>query len=72
MLTCMAHIALIAHLDTNFGERQMITGHDSRGPQIEIYVAPATGTWTLVAMNRKGEACIIASGDNMRIVTDAE
>lgn len=68
MLTCMAHLAMVAHLDTNFGERQMITGYDLRGPRIEVYVAPLTGTWTFVAMNQEGEACIIASGTDMRII----
>lgn len=69
MLTCLPILALVIQLDADLGQRQMITAVEDRGPTIQTYINPTTATWTLVAVS-DGNACILATGTNMRIISN--
>lgn len=71
MLECLPILALVIQLDADLGQRQMITATETRGPTIQTYVNPTDATWTLVAVS-DGNACVLATGTNMRIILNAD
>ena len=56
---------LLSSMLTRHGEVPMIRGETSRGPAFEIFVNPATKTWTLFRVFPNGVACMVDSGEGL-------
>ena len=48
------------------GELRVLTGKESRGGHVEIYLHPETRKWTAITVLPNGMACLSAHGDDMR------
>lgn len=61
--TCGPRDTVLGGLTARFGETRQAAG--LAGPQrlMELYAAPATGTWTVIVTTADGLTCIIAAGD---------
>lgn len=61
---CFDRMELIADLDTQYDECQMVRALPNNGGMIEVYVSP-TGTWTMVFVQDPPNlptACVLATG----------
>ncbi len=45
-----------------YGEVRVSTGLHADGRLVEVFASPATGTWTLVATDPQGLACLVKTG----------
>ena len=63
---CAPRATALAALAEGYGEQVIGGGIDSRGPLLEVFVNPETGTWTLLVTSPDGRSCIAAEGDGWR------
>lgn len=62
-LVCSPFDVLAPGLAENYGEAPQSWGLTGGGSRVIVTLAsPETGTWTILAIDRAGEACIIAQG----------
>ena len=61
---CGSHDVAVTALTRNYGEILQATG-EVQGGVVEMWGNPHTHTWTLMAVNPVGIACIIATGVNL-------
>ena len=66
---CMDRAAMIAGLDTIYGERQIVIAMAGGDMMLEAYVS-LQGTWTLVAVSPDKRACILAFGTDWHMVAE--
>ena len=67
---CIPRADLIATLDTDYAERQMVRAEETRGGLIEFYVS-SMGSWTMVLIPPAPgplQACLIASGTGFMMI----
>ena len=66
---CLPRDAAVSQLETQHAERAMGRGLDARGTaMVGLFVAEA-GTWTIIATDPQGRACVVAAGQNCFSVT---
>lgn len=61
---CAPREAVIERLKSGYGENLTGVGFQSTAQVLEIWAAPATGTWTVLMSMADGKACVVASGTN--------
>ncbi|QPC95036.1 hypothetical protein GA829_06890 [Mesorhizobium sp. INR15] len=61
-VVCGGHGDVVARLAQVFQEKQLGYGVVGRAAIIEIYVS-ASGKWTMLITDVKGQSCILAAGD---------
>ena len=59
---CAPHDRVTAHLAENYNEHRHMLGLTADNIVLELFVAPATGTWTMTITHPDGITCLIASG----------
>lgn len=59
---CGRYGDLRATLGRQFGEQPASTGLADDGSIMQLFAAPASGTWTIVTIDPKGMACVLAAG----------
>ncbi len=67
---CYYHPHMIESLADNFAEGRTGIGLDSRCVVVEVYVAPETGTWTVVITGPDMNSCIVAAGTDWQALTE--
>ncbi|HSF92507.1 MAG TPA: hypothetical protein VLA51_09920 [Paracoccaceae bacterium] len=60
---CASRAAIVARLTEDFGETRQAVALTDDQRLIETYVSAQTGTWSIVASQPNGFACLIASGE---------
>lgn len=59
---CGAHNELVMRLAQAFQEKRIGYGVSGRDAVIEVFVS-ASGTWTMLVTDVKGQSCIVAAGE---------
>jgi hypothetical protein len=59
---CGRYGELRATLGRQFGEQPASTGLADDGSIMQVFAAPASGTWTIVTVDPDGMACVLAAG----------
>ncbi len=67
---CGPHDAVTSHLAAKYAERREMVGLASNNMMMELYVADS-GTWTLIVTRPDGITCLVASGTDAELVSDA-
>lgn len=65
---CAPRDAVLATLDTNYGEGRLAVGIAGQSNMMELFSNSETGTWTLLATSPDGQTCLIASGSHFETV----
>ena len=60
---CAPREALVAHLAEAFGERRVGAGLVRDTRMVELFVSE-DGSWTIVATDPRGTACLVGNGTN--------
>ena len=68
---CMPHAQMIAGLENRYHEAQQGAGLGASGLLVEIYAAPG-GSWSLIATDAHGRACMIGAGEGWHAVKVGE
>lgn len=55
-------------LVSKYSEEQRTIGLTSQGAVITQYANDETGTWTIIAVNPNGIACVLAAGDGWEAI----
>lgn len=59
---CGDRAKIVSNLATKYGETRRSFGVQNGRGLVETFASVETGTWTIIASNAQGFACIIASG----------
>jgi hypothetical protein len=59
---CGGYNELRSLLDARFGEHPTSSGLADDGRMMQVFASPAAGTWTMVSIDAKGVACVLATG----------
>lgn len=59
---CAPRAVVIERLKSGYGEDLSGVGIQSTAQVVEVWIAPGTGTWTVLMSLADGKTCIIASG----------
>lgn len=59
---CGAYDELRSLLGERFDEQPASSGLADDGTVVQVFAAPADGTWTLVSVDPSGTACVLATG----------
>lgn len=59
---CAPRDAVVAKLASGFGEQPVATGMTDDGGQLEVWMSPKTGTFTVLVSRPDGSTCIVSSG----------
>ena len=70
-IACLPRAEIAAALLAEFGERPAVLGLMASGSLLELFVAPAGATWTVIVIRPGGAACMIASGTGLMPVIEA-
>ncbi len=62
MAPCAPHQALALALEASFGEQRVSVGALDSDRVLELWTTENGATWTLLAVNVEGMACIVATG----------
>lgn len=69
-MQCGDREKLIATLEGRYGEQKVGIGLDNRGPIVEVFANPETGTWTaLLTPPDAPLSCILAAGEGWDTLT---
>ena len=66
-LVCFPHAEMVAHLDTQKNQSQVVAAQEDRGALVEVYVSEL-GSWSMVITNPDLRSCIIGTGTQWMIV----
>ncbi|MEK0082248.1 hypothetical protein [Benzoatithermus flavus] len=59
---CGAYDELRSFLNERFGEQPASMGLADDGTVMQVFASSAAGTWTMVSVDSKGHACVLATG----------
>ena len=62
--TCAARGEIVERLVAQFGEVRQSIGIGANNAMMEMFAAPATGTWTILVTLPNGMTCLVASGES--------
>lgn len=65
---CAPHADVLAFLHESWSEGRIGMGLGNNGRVVELFVSEATGTWTIVATDAEGQACLLAAGQGWEAV----
>lgn len=65
---CGPRAVIVARLASAFGETVAYVGLSDDGATVETYANPKTGTWTLLAVDPAGAACVVTYGGGFEAV----
>ena len=63
---CADRAAVVASLETKYGEAFAGGGMQNPKQIVEVWFSPEKGTWTVLMTRADGRTCIMASGTNWR------
>jgi hypothetical protein len=63
-VACAAHDEMVATLRERYGERRVAAGIENAGHMMEMFASPRTGSWTILATDPDGTACVMAVGEH--------
>ncbi len=61
---CGQRAAIIAQLNTRFGEQVRAIGLAGQTRIVEVFASDETGTWTITITSLDGITCLMATGQN--------
>lgn len=64
---CGPHADVVSGLLKGYGEVSIASGAAGSNSTMELFLNPATGTWTVIATLPNGSACLLASGNNWKM-----
>ena len=67
---CALRPDVLAALATKYGEARRGIGIAGQNAVMELFVNPATGTWTILVTTPDGKTCLIASGSDFEATRD--
>jgi hypothetical protein len=67
---CAPKSDMIAALAKQYGEAAMLQGTIGEVRLMKMFVGPS-GSWTILAINAEGLACVVAAGGNLERATTA-
>ena len=68
-LPCFSHAEVARQLKATYHEAPVSLGLQSNGNLLQVFHAPASGTWTIVSTSPQGMACILAAGRDWENLT---
>lgn len=66
---CGRYEEAVKHLQGKYGEQVMFVGNMSNETQsatAQFWVNKTTKTWTVLVLDDKGNACVVAAGDELK------
>jgi hypothetical protein len=66
---CGNHSAVVAELETVYGEGRQAMGLGANNTVIEVYASSEAGSWTITATKPGGPTCLVAAGDSFQLET---
>lgn len=60
--TCAPKDYLVQQMALMYGESRVFAGLNGSGKMVEIWLNPATGSWTAVIVSPDGTACAVSAG----------
>ena len=69
---CAPHQAVAKEILSARGEAFVATAIDRRGLVVQVFAAHQAGTFSIVAVDRAGLACILLSGRDWRLADERE
>jgi hypothetical protein len=71
-LPCFSHAEVARQLKATYHEAPVSLGLQSNGNLLQVFHAPASGSWTIVGTSPQGMACILAAGRDWENLTPPE
>jgi hypothetical protein len=59
---CGAYAELRSFLNERFGEQPTSLGLTDDGTVMQVFASRTAGTWTMVSVDSRGHACVLATG----------
>lgn len=69
--TCGDRAAIVAALESRYGEARLGAGLMQNGAVLEVYVSPERGSWTVLASLPTGQTCVVAAGTDWQFGASA-
>ena len=63
-VACAARDEMVATLRERYGEHRVAAGIENAGHVMEVFASPRTGSWTILATDTDGTACVMAVGEH--------
>lgn len=67
---CAPRAAVLNALGTKYAEARRAVGMAGQNTVMELFVNPATRSWTITATSPSGVTCLVASGSHFEAVND--
>lgn len=68
---CGARDAVIARLQTKYGETRQGYGLQRGASVVEVFASDATGSWTILLTTPNGVSCLVAAGEHWAPIATA-
>jgi len=69
---CRLHDDVVEYLATKYDERPIARGVNSSGVLVEVFASAYLTTWSIVVIRPDGWACLVAEGEDWRILPRVE
>lgn len=67
---CAPREQVLRLLADRYGETRRGMGVSANDAVMEVYASAATGTWTIIVSDTRGVACLVASGEGYRALSE--
>lgn len=68
---CGPHALVVERLAEIYKESRQAIALSGPATVLEVFASADTGTWTITVTRAGGDTCIVASGENFQLVSDA-
>lgn len=70
--TCADHAAVVARLESQYGEGRQAMGLGANNTLVEVYASSETGSWTITVTQPGRPTCLVAAGGAFHLETPSE